>query len=34
MKDFLIHGGIVWLISMAVLYLWTILGYWKWFGLS
>ena len=33
-KDFLIHGGAVWLISMAVLYFWVILGYWKWFGLS
>jgi sodium-dependent dicarboxylate transporter 2/3/5 len=33
-KDFLVYGGAVWVISMAVLYLWTILGYWKWFGLS
>ncbi|MDX9788488.1 MAG: SLC13 family permease [Desulfobacterales bacterium] len=33
-KDFLVYGGAVWLISMAVLYLWVILGYWKWFGLS
>lgn len=33
-KDFLIHGGAVWLLSMAVLYLWVVFGYWKWFGLS
>lgn len=33
-KDFLIYGGAVWVISMVVLYLWVILGYWRWFGFN
>jgi sodium-dependent dicarboxylate transporter 2/3/5 len=30
MKDFLTHGFAVFLISMAVLWLWVFFGYWKW----
>ncbi|MFO7558221.1 MAG: SLC13 family permease [Desulfobacterales bacterium] len=33
-KDFLIYGGAVWIISMVVLFLWVILGYWRWFGFN
>lgn len=32
MKDFFIHGSMVFLLSMAVLWLWVFMGYWKWFG--
>jgi sodium-dependent dicarboxylate transporter 2/3/5 len=32
MKDFLIHGSMVFILSLAVLWGWTFLGYWKWFG--
>jgi solute carrier family 13 (sodium-dependent dicarboxylate transporter), member 2/3/5 len=32
MKDFLIHGGAIFVLSMAVLWLWTFLGYWRWMG--
>ena len=30
MKDFLIHGFAVFLLSLAVLWLWVFFGYWKW----
>jgi sodium-dependent dicarboxylate transporter 2/3/5 len=30
MKDFLIHGFAVFMLSMAVLWLWVFFGYWKW----
>jgi sodium-dependent dicarboxylate transporter 2/3/5 len=30
MKDFLIHGFAVFVLSMAVLWLWVFFGYWKW----
>jgi sodium-dependent dicarboxylate transporter 2/3/5 len=33
MKDFLVHGSMVFLLSMAVLWGWVFFGYWKWFGL-
>jgi sodium-dependent dicarboxylate transporter 2/3/5 len=32
MKDFLIHGTMVFLLSMAVLWVWVFWGYWRWFG--
>jgi sodium-dependent dicarboxylate transporter 2/3/5 len=32
MKDFLIHGTMVFLLSMAVLWIWVFWGYWRWFG--
>jgi sodium-dependent dicarboxylate transporter 2/3/5 len=32
MKDFLIHGSMVFVLSLAVLWIWVFLGYWKWFG--
>ncbi|WP_054032848.1 SLC13 family permease [Desulfatitalea tepidiphila] len=32
MKDFLIHGTMVFILSMAVLWIWVFWGYWKWFG--
>ncbi len=32
MKDFLVHGSAVFVLSMAVLWLWVFWGYWKWFG--
>ncbi len=32
MKDFMIHGSMVFLLSLAVLWIWVILGYWRWFG--
>jgi sodium-dependent dicarboxylate transporter 2/3/5 len=32
MKDFFIHGGIVLLLSFAVLWGWVFLGYWQWMG--
>ena len=30
MKDFLIHGFSVWVLSLVVLWLWVFFGYWKW----
>lgn len=30
MKDFFIYGGMVWVISMAVLWGWVFFGYWNW----
>jgi sodium-dependent dicarboxylate transporter 2/3/5 len=30
MKDFFIHGFAVFILSMAVLWLWVFFGYWKW----
>jgi len=32
MKDFLVHGGMVLLLSFLVLWGWTFLGYWQWIG--
>jgi len=32
MKDFLIHGSIVLLLSFLVLWGWVFLGYWQWVG--
>ncbi len=32
MKDFLVHGFMVLLLSLAVLWGWVFLGYWKWMG--
>ncbi len=32
MKDFLIHGSIVLLLSLGVLWLWAFFGYWRWIG--
>ena len=34
MKDFFIHGTAVLLLSFAVLWFWTFLGYWKWFSIG
>jgi sodium-dependent dicarboxylate transporter 2/3/5 len=34
MKDFLIHGSAVFILSLAVLWLWVFFGYWRWFGMS
>ena len=31
-KDFLRHGAVVFVISFAVLWLWTFQGYWRWIG--
>ncbi len=33
MKDFIVHGSVVWLLSLAVLWLWVFFGYWKWITL-
>ena len=33
MKDFLVHGAAVLLLSFAVLWVWVFLGYWKWMGM-
>ena len=33
MKDFLVHGFMVLLLSFAVLWIWVFLGYWQWIGL-
>ena len=33
MKDFFIHGGAVFLLSLAVLWIWVFFGYWKWISL-
>ena len=30
MKDFFIHGFAVWMLSLAVLWLWVFFGYWRW----
>jgi sodium-dependent dicarboxylate transporter 2/3/5 len=30
MKDFLVHGFFVWMLSLAVLWLWAFFGYWRW----
>ena len=30
MKDFLIHGFAVFILSLAVLWIWVFFGYWKW----
>jgi len=30
MKDFMVHGFVVWLLSLAVLWVWVFFGYWKW----
>ncbi len=32
MKDFLVHGTMVFLLSMLVLWVWVFWGYWRWFG--
>ena len=32
MKDFLVHGSMVFILSLAVLWIWVFLGYWRWFG--
>lgn len=32
MKDFFIHGVMIFILSIAVLWLWTFLGYWRWLG--
>ncbi|MFH1537790.1 MAG: SLC13 family permease [bacterium] len=32
MRDFFIHGGVVLLLSFAVLWLWVFFGYWRWLG--
>ncbi len=32
LKDFLKHGSVVLVLSFAVLILWTIFGYWRWWG--
>jgi sodium-dependent dicarboxylate transporter 2/3/5 len=31
-RDFLRHGAAVFVLSFAVLWIWTMLGYWKWLG--
>ncbi|OHB73388.1 MAG: histidine kinase [Planctomycetes bacterium RBG_13_63_9] len=33
MRDFLVHGFMVLLLSFAVLWIWVFLGYWQWMGL-
>ncbi|HSL17208.1 MAG TPA: SLC13 family permease [Methylomirabilota bacterium] len=30
MKDFLIHGLAVWALSLVVMWVWVVFGYWKW----
>lgn len=32
MRDFLVHGGAVLILSFAVLWLWVFMGYWQWIG--
>ncbi|MFH2001929.1 MAG: SLC13 family permease [Planctomycetota bacterium] len=32
MKDFFVHGSAVLVLSLAVLWIWVIFGYWKWIG--
>jgi len=34
MKDFMVHGFAVFVLSMAVLWLWVFFGYWKWLGIG
>ena len=34
MKDFVIHGTAVWVLSLLVLWGWTFFGYWRWLGLA
>jgi sodium-dependent dicarboxylate transporter 2/3/5 len=31
-RDFLRHGAAVFVLSFAVLWFWTMLGYWRWLG--
>ena len=33
MKDFFIHGGAIFLLSLAVLWIWVFFGYWKWISI-
>jgi len=33
MKDFMVHGFVVWLLSLAVLWIWVFFGYWRWITL-
>jgi sodium-dependent dicarboxylate transporter 2/3/5 len=33
MKDFFIHGFMIFLLSLAVLWLWVFFGYWRWVGI-
>jgi sodium-dependent dicarboxylate transporter 2/3/5 len=33
MKDFFIHGFAVFILSLAVLWIWVIFGYWRWIAL-
>ena len=30
MKDFFVHGSVVFVLSLAVLWVWVFMGYWKW----
>jgi solute carrier family 13 (sodium-dependent dicarboxylate transporter), member 2/3/5 len=30
MKDFLVHGLAVWVLSLVVLWVWVVFGYWRW----
>ncbi len=32
LRDFLVHGSAVLVLSLAVLWIWVILGYWRWIG--
>jgi sodium-dependent dicarboxylate transporter 2/3/5 len=32
MKDFLTHGLAVWALSLVVLWVWVVFGYWRWLG--
>jgi sodium-dependent dicarboxylate transporter 2/3/5 len=32
MKDFFIHGFAIFILSMAVLWIWVFFGYWQWIG--
>ena len=34
MRDFFVHGFAVFLLSMAVLWIWVFFGYWKWLGIG
>ena len=34
MKDFFVHGFAVFVLSMAVLWIWVFFGYWKWLGIG
>lgn len=33
MKDFFVHGFVVWILCLAVLWLWVFFGYWNWITL-